>query len=129
MPLGGVQRGGHHAGNAEIGNLALTEYCVRRGRHFACLCGRSSPECRVWQQCCSSNLPKSHSIMNKSILLLTAALLFALTPARAEDSKGGNPVMHTLGALGAQGVFSTYMSIAELADLYGAKTYDKQKAL
>src|SRR5436190_17812661 len=76
--------------------------------------------------------------MNKSILLLLSALLLSLTPAHAaEGGKGkksneaaaGDPVMRTVGALGAQGVFSTYMAIAELADLYGAKTYDKEKAL
>lgn len=67
--------------------------------------------------------------MKSLVLLLTAAILTAAMPARAQDPKGGNPVMHTMGALGAQGVFSTYMAIAELADLYGAQAYDKKKAL
>lgn len=67
--------------------------------------------------------------MNKLVLLLTAALLTPVMSIQAQDPKAGNPVMHTLGALGAQGVFSTYMAIAELADLYGAEAYDKQKAL
>jgi hypothetical protein len=67
--------------------------------------------------------------MLKSSLVLTAALLFSLVPAQAEEAKGENPAMRTIGALGAQGVFSTYMAIAELADLYGGKTYDKEKAL
>ena len=70
-----------------------------------------------------------NTVMKRTILLLTAALLTTAMPARAQDPKAGNPVMHTLGALGAQGVYSTYMAIAELADLYGAKAYDKQKAL
>jgi hypothetical protein len=82
--------------------------------------------------------PNTHLIMNKSILLLTAALMFSLTSGHAADSAkekkaekadAGDPAMRSVGALGAQGVFSTYMAIAELADLYGAKTYDKQKAL
>jgi ABC-type phosphate transport system substrate-binding protein len=67
--------------------------------------------------------------MSKSTLLLTAALLFSLVPARAQDPKATHPAMNTIGALGAQAVFSTYMAVAELADLYGAKTYDKEKAL
>ena len=67
--------------------------------------------------------------MNKSVLLLTTALMFSLTPGHAQDAKEGSAMMQTVGALGAQGVFSTYMAIAELADLYGAKAYDKQKAL
>lgn len=67
--------------------------------------------------------------MNKLTSFLAAGLLLSLTPAHAQDPKAGNPVMHTLGALGAQGVFSTYMAVAELADLYGAKAYDKEKAL
>ena len=66
--------------------------------------------------------------MLKSTVLI-AALLLSLTPAHAQDPKAGNAVMASVGALGAQGVFSTYMAIAELADLYGAKTYDKEKSL
>lgn len=67
--------------------------------------------------------------MNKLVLLLTAALLAPTLTTHAQDPKAGNPVLHTIGALGAQGVFSTYMAIAELADLYGAEAYDKAKAL
>jgi ABC-type phosphate transport system substrate-binding protein len=67
--------------------------------------------------------------MTKSTLLLTAALLLSLAPAQAQEAKKGDPAMTTIGALGAQAVFSTYMAIAELADLYGAKTYEKEKAL
>jgi hypothetical protein len=68
--------------------------------------------------------------MKKTALLLSAALLLSLTTAPAQDPKAkADPVMHTVGALGAQGLFSTYMAIAELADLYGAKAYDKEKAL
>jgi ABC-type phosphate transport system substrate-binding protein len=70
-----------------------------------------------------------HSFMMKSTLLIAASLLLSLSPAPAQDPKAANPAMNTIGALGAQGVFSTYMAIAELADLYGAKAYDKQKAL
>jgi hypothetical protein len=62
-------------------------------------------------------------------LVLTAALLFSFVPAHAEEAKAEDPALNTLGAVGAQAVFSTYMAIAELADLYGAKTYDKEKAL
>jgi len=43
--------------------------------------------------------------------------------------KQSNPWAAALGGSGAQAVFSTYMSIAELADLYGSKAYDKTKAL
>ena len=57
------------------------------------------------------------------------ALLLASPAVHAQDPKAGNPVMHTMGALGAQGIFSTYMAIAELADLLGAKVYEKDKAL
>jgi ABC-type phosphate transport system substrate-binding protein len=68
--------------------------------------------------------------MNKTALLLTATLLLSLTSSPAQDPKAkADPAMQTIGALGAQGVFSTYMAIAELADLYGAKAYDKEKAL
>jgi hypothetical protein len=74
-------------------------------------------------------LHSTESSMKSASLLLLAALLLTGAPARAQDPKAGNPVMHTMGSLGAQGVFSTYMAIAELADLYGAKTYDQQKAL
>ena len=60
--------------------------------------------------------------------LLAAALLLTAATAPAQDPKAGNPVMHSFGAIGAQAVFSTYMSIAELGDLVGAKTYDHDKA-
>ncbi len=82
---------------------------------------------------CSGPVPKTITpritMMKKLAPLLLAALLLPVLPARAQDPKAGNPVMHALGATGAQGVFSTYMAIAELADLYGAKAYDKEKAL
>jgi hypothetical protein len=64
------------------------------------------------------------------LIQLSWLVLLALSPARlatAADDKG-NPVTTALGATGAQAVFSTYMSIAELADLYGAKAYDGAKA-
>jgi hypothetical protein len=72
--------------------------------------------------------------MKQIALLLTATLLLTLTTSQAQDPKAkakaeADPVMSSIGALGAQGLFSTYMAIAELADLYGAKTYDKEKAL
>ena len=67
--------------------------------------------------------------MLKSSLVLTAVLLFSLVPTQAEEAKSENPALNTLGAVGAQAIFSTYMAIAEMADLYGAKTYDKDKAL
>jgi hypothetical protein len=66
--------------------------------------------------------------MIKSTFVLAAALLFSFPSLQAED-KAEEPVMRTIGAIGAQGVFSTYMAIAELADLYGGKSYDKEKAL
>ncbi len=55
-----------------------------------------------------------------------AALL--TSPARAQEAKA-NPWAVALGGSGAQAVFSTYMAIAELADLFGAKAYDKKKAI
>ena len=60
-------------------------------------------------------------------LALAATLAFVpLSPARAAEA---NPWASALGSSGAQAVFTTYMSIAELADLFGAKAYDKKKAL
>jgi hypothetical protein len=68
--------------------------------------------------------------MKQTALLLTATLLLSLAPAPAQDPKAkADPAMSSIGALGAQGIFSTYMAIAELADLYGAEAYDKKKAL
>ncbi len=51
----------------------------------------------------------------------------ALVHAQKADDKA-DPVASSLGATGAQAVLSTFFAIAELADLYGAKTYDKEKA-
>ncbi len=59
-------------------------------------------------------------------LVCTASLLLAqFTYAAAEEK--ANPLTTALGATGAQAVFSNYMAIAELADLFGAKAYDKGK--
>lgn len=63
--------------------------------------------------------------MKITSLLCLAAL--ALTPLSVRAEKA-NPVTVALGATGAQAVFSTFFAIAELADLYGAKAYDKEKA-
>jgi hypothetical protein len=58
-------------------------------------------------------------------LICTASLLLTqFTNAAAEKA---NPLTTALGATGAQAVFSNYMAIAELADLFGAKAYDKKK--
>lgn len=58
-------------------------------------------------------------------LICTAALLFTNFSSAAEEK--ANPIATALGATGAQAVFTNYMAIAELADLFGAKAYDKKK--
>lgn len=68
-------------------------------------------------------------MMKKHVTLFLAVLLIPVLQTRAQDPKAGDPMAHTLGALGAQGLFSTYMAIAELADLYGSQAYDKEKSL
>ena len=65
----------------------------------------------------------------KTLLLAAVAGLCFVSPARAQDPKASNPWAVTLGATSAQATFSTYMAIAELADLAGAKTYDKDKCI
>lgn len=61
------------------------------------------------------------------VFFLIAAVSFtAIRPVAAQEK--ANPFAVALGATGAQAVFSNFMAIAELADLYGSKTYDKQKA-
>lgn len=63
--------------------------------------------------------------MKITTLICTASLLLTqFTTIAAEKS---NPLTTALGATGAQAVFSNYMAIAELADLFGAKAYDKKK--
>lgn len=62
----------------------------------------------------------------QSLLVALLAASFPISSLRAEDS---NPWAVTLGATSAQATFSTYMAIAELADLAGAKLYDKEKAI
>lgn len=58
-------------------------------------------------------------------LICTAALLLTNFSFAAEEK--ANPLTTALGATGAQAVFTNYMAIAELADLFGAKAYDKKK--
>ncbi len=58
-------------------------------------------------------------------LICTASLL--LTNFSHAAAEKANPIATALGATGAQAVFSNYMAIAELADLFGAKAYDKAK--
>jgi hypothetical protein len=62
------------------------------------------------------------------ILCLLALSVLTIKPAQAADAKP-DPMATALGATGAQAVFSNFMAIAELADLYGAKAYDKEKAV
>lgn len=64
--------------------------------------------------------------MKLAILCLALAVVLPQTSLRAEEKS--NPIAVALGATGAQAVFSTYFAIAELADLYGAKAYDKKKS-
>lgn len=59
------------------------------------------------------------------ILCLLALSALSIKPATAADTP--DPIAVALGGTGAQAVFSTFMAIAELADLYGAKAYDKDK--
>ncbi|HSJ02247.1 MAG: hypothetical protein ACAI34_12895 [Verrucomicrobium sp.] len=61
--------------------------------------------------------------------LILTVLMGAAVPAFSQDPKAENPVMHSFGAIGAQAVFCNYMAIAELADLYGKKAYDKEKVV
>lgn len=65
----------------------------------------------------------------QTFLFAAIAGLCSIAPARAQDPKAANPWAVTLGATSAQATFSTYMAIAELADLAGAKTYDKDKCI
>ena len=64
-----------------------------------------------------------------TLLFAAVATVCSLTSAQAQDPKAANPWAVTLGATSAQATFSTYMAIAELADLAGAKTYDKNKCI
>lgn len=64
-----------------------------------------------------------------TLIFAAIAGLCAITPAQAQDPKASNPWAVTLGATSAQATFSTYMAIAELADLAGAKAYDKAKCI
>ncbi len=61
-----------------------------------------------------------------AILLISAPSLKAQAPDAAAE---GNPIMHSFGAVSAQALYATYMSIAELGDLfaYAPKQYDKDK--
>jgi|GEM_PF-4560940 len=61
--------------------------------------------------------------------LCLALLTFspAFVHAQKDDAKP-DPIVSSLGATGAQAVLSTFFAIAQLADLYGAKAYDKEKA-
>ena len=66
--------------------------------------------------------------MKTTLILCLAALTLAPLSSRAEKGEKANPIAVALGATGAQAVFSNFFAIAELADLYGAKAYDKQKS-
>ena len=66
--------------------------------------------------------------MKIAILCLVSVLALTLPTHSVRAEGKGNPIVVALGATGAQAVFSNYMAIAELADLYGAKAYDKAKA-
>jgi hypothetical protein len=68
--------------------------------------------------------------MNRLVLsLLAAALLLPATSASAQDPNAGNPIMHSFGAISAQALYTTYMAVAELGDLYAHKAYDKDKTI
>ena len=68
--------------------------------------------------------------MNRLVLsLLAAALLLPVTHTSAQDPKAGNPIMHSFGAISAQAMYTSYMAIAELGDLYAHKAYDKEKTI
>jgi hypothetical protein len=68
--------------------------------------------------------------MNRLVLsLFAAALLLPATTTFAQDPKEENPVMHTFGAISAQALYSSYMAIAQLGDLYAHKAYDKAKTV
>lgn len=64
-----------------------------------------------------------------SLLFAAVASLCSIAPVRAQDPKAPNPWAVTLGATSAQATFCTYMAIAELADLAGAKAYEKDKCI
>jgi hypothetical protein len=66
--------------------------------------------------------------MKIAILCLVSVLALTLPTQSVRAEGKANPFAVALGATGAQAVFSNYMAIAELADLYGAKAYDKDKA-
>src|SRR3954469_25049260 len=120
-----VEDGGWpHAGIAGIGNLALVGLQTGLNSTFLLVCRSLIDSMPRSEKCSDAPKPEIDPNMNKSILmLLSAALLFSLTPVHAagggkgkksDDAAAGDPVMRTVGALGAQGVFSTYMAIAEV---------------
>ena len=81
-------------------------------------------------RCCNTIKSTESRTMNKPALLLTVAVLLSAAPTPAQDPGTPSPeVMTTIGALAGQGMFTAYMAIAELGDLYAAKAYDKEKTV
>lgn len=74
-------------------------------------------------------IPPSRPSMKLRTILLIALLAPAWLPAADnKPAEKGSPLAAALGATGAQAVFTNFFAIAELADLYGAKVYEKSKA-
>lgn len=67
--------------------------------------------------------------MKSITIILSAVLLIASMPCRAQEAKADDSMLNAIGALGAQGGYSTHRAIEELVDLYEAKIYEDKKAL
>ena len=77
--------------------------------------------------CCLINVNNTSPTSMKIIILICTASLLLTQFSNAAAEEKANPIATALGATGAQAVFTNYMAIAELADLFGAKAYDKKK--
>lgn len=65
--------------------------------------------------------------MKKFITTTLAALVLLFQVPVSAQAPAPDPLLHTFGTVTAQSLFSTYMAIAELGDLYAAKAYDQAK--
>ncbi len=63
--------------------------------------------------------------MKKLLTSVLAVLVLASAPAKAQTQ--APELLHSFGTTTAQGLFSTYMSLAELGDLFAHKAYDSAK--
>lgn len=75
---------------------------------------------------CVSFRQKIERRMSKKFVR-TLLLLSVISLSLSGNKASADALATALGATGAQGLFCNYMAIAELADLYGGKSYDKKK--